>query len=74
MAETRARRKPLVEPIREDELAPVPIVRARDNLGELANEAGYGKKRIPLTRRGKTIAALVGLKDLQFLRDAKGAA
>lgn len=40
---------------------------ARSMLGELALRAGYGNERIILTRKGKPIAALVGLKDLERL-------
>lgn len=50
------------------ELDPVPLKLAARTLGELANEAGYGNRIRPLTRRGKTIAALVGIKDLDRLR------
>lgn len=45
----------------------VPIVKARDILGELANRAGYGRERFVLTRRGKPIAAIVGAEDLARL-------
>lgn len=50
------------------ELESVPLKLAARTLGELANEAGYGNLIRPLTRRGKTIAALIGMKDLDRLR------
>ena len=40
---------------------------ARDQLSELVNRAAYGKEHIVLTRRGKGIAALIPLDDLQML-------
>ena len=40
---------------------------ARDQLSELVSRAAYGKERIVLTRRGKGIAALIPLDDLQLL-------
>jgi prevent-host-death family protein len=40
---------------------------ARNQLSELVNRAAYGKERIVLTRRGKSIAALVPLDDLLAL-------
>lgn len=45
----------------------VSTVHARDNLSELINRAAYGKERVVLTRRGKSLAALVPLEDLEFL-------
>jgi prevent-host-death family protein len=42
---------------------------ARDQLAELVNRAAYGRERIVLTRRGKGIAALVSLDDLQMLEE-----
>ncbi len=40
---------------------------ARDNLAELVNRSAYGKERIVLTRRGKGVAALVPMEDLEIL-------
>lgn len=40
---------------------------ARVRLGELMLRAGYGEERIVLTRHGKPIAALIGLRDLEKL-------
>lgn len=46
----------------------VGIIRARAVLGELVNRAGFGNERIPITRNGKQVAALVGMRDLERLR------
>jgi prevent-host-death family protein len=51
----------------EEDHEEYPIVKARTMLGELVNRAGYGSERIRLTRRGKVIAALVGVSDLAKL-------
>jgi len=40
---------------------------ARDNLSDLVNRSSYGKERIVLTRRGKGVAALVPMEDLEVL-------
>lgn len=40
---------------------------ARDNLSDLVNRSSYGKERIVLTRRGKGVAALVPMEDLEIL-------
>ncbi len=53
---------------RTNEMDSVGIDRLRDIAGELVNHAGYGDKRIPITRNGKEVAALVGLRDLERLR------
>jgi prevent-host-death family protein len=51
-----------------DTMEGVGVNRARDILGELVNRAGYGGERIPLTRNGKQVAALVSMKDVERLR------
>ena len=40
---------------------------ARKNLAEVLNTVAYGKKRVVLCRRGKGIAALVPVEDLELL-------
>lgn len=40
---------------------------ARRNLAEVLNTVAYGKKRVVLSRRGKGIAALVPVEDLELL-------
>jgi prevent-host-death family protein len=45
----------------------VTTVEARNNFSEVVNRAAYGKERILLTRRGKTIAAIVPAEDFRRL-------
>lgn len=45
----------------------VGIVRAREILGDLVLRAGYGNERITITRNGKPLAVLIGLKDADRL-------
>lgn len=47
----------------------VGIVRARDILGDLVLRAGFGNERIILTRNGKPTAAVVGMRDVERLRE-----
>lgn len=56
--------------------AGIGIVRARTILGELVLRSGYGNERIALTRKGKPLAFLIGLKDMERLKslDAERAA
>ncbi len=49
----------------------VSSVDARDALSELLNRAAYGKERLVLTRRGKPLAALVPLEDLELIEEIK---
>jgi len=39
----------------------------RDGLGELINRVNYRHERMRVTRRGKPVAALVPVEDLEFL-------
>ena len=45
----------------------VSTVHARGHLSDLINRTSYGKERFVLTRRGKSLAALVPLEDLEVL-------
>jgi prevent-host-death family protein len=45
----------------------VAITSARDELAELANRVAYAHARVVLTRRGRRIAALVPVGDLELL-------
>ncbi|MBI2320538.1 MAG: type II toxin-antitoxin system Phd/YefM family antitoxin [Chloroflexi bacterium] len=47
----------------------IDTVRARDQFAEVVNRAAYGKERIILTRRGKPLAAIVPLDDVELLRE-----
>lgn len=39
-------------------------VEARENFSDLINKAAYGNERVILTRRGKALAAVIPLNDL----------
>lgn len=42
---------------------------ARKNLANIVNRVSFGKEPIILTRRGKEIAALVGMDELRLLQE-----
>lgn len=42
-------------------------VEARENFSDLINKAAYGNERVILTRRGKALAAVIPLEDLNSL-------
>ena len=46
----------------------VNTIEARAKFSELINRAAYGKERVVLTRRGKPIAVVVSLDDLEQLQ------
>ena len=41
---------------------------ARKNFADIVNKVAYGKNSIVLTRRGKEIAALVSIEELELLQ------
>ena len=41
---------------------------ARKNFADIVNKVAYGKEPIVLTRRGKEVAALVSIDELELLR------
>jgi prevent-host-death family protein len=45
----------------------VPVTEARKDLAELVNRVAYGGERIPLSRHGKVVAAIVSAEDLDLL-------
>lgn len=45
----------------------VSVAEARNDFSEILNRASFGKERIVLTRRGKDLAALVPIEDLELL-------
>ena len=51
----------------------VTTVEARGRLAELLNRAAYGHERVVLTRRGKPVAAVVPVEDLELIRAAEDA-
>jgi len=42
-------------------------VKARDQFADVVNRAAYGKERVVLTRRGKGLAAVVPIEDMEIL-------
>ena len=48
-------------------MATLSTVKARENFSDLVNRSAYGKERVVLTRRGKGIAAVVPIEDLNLL-------
>ena len=49
----------------------VPLSELRENLSDLINKAAFGKQRIPLSRRGKRLVALVPIEDFETLENQK---
>lgn len=47
----------------------VPTVKAREHLADILNRVAYGKERIALTRRGKPLAAIVPIEDVELLEE-----
>ena len=45
----------------------VSAVQVRKRLAEVVNRAAYGKERVILARRGKAVAAIVSLEDVELL-------
>jgi prevent-host-death family protein len=45
----------------------VSVSEARQDLAELVNRAAYGGERIRVSRRGRTIAAIVPIGDLELI-------
>jgi prevent-host-death family protein len=55
-------------------MATLDTTKAKDTFGDTLNRAAYGKERIILTRRGKPVAAIVPLEDLELLDELENAA
>jgi prevent-host-death family protein len=49
----------------------VPASQARDKLSDLINRASFGYERVILTRRGKPVAAIVPIEDVQWMQDVE---
>ena len=54
-------------------MATLDTTTAKDTFGDTVNRAAYGKERIILTRRGKPVAAIVPLEDLELLDELENA-
>ena len=45
----------------------IPTAEARKQFSEILNRAAYAKERVVLTRRGKPLAAVVPIEDIEAL-------
>ena len=61
-------------PASRREMEAIGIKEARKTLGDLVNEAAFGDRIVPITRRNKTIGAFIGWRDLNRLRLLDGSA
>ena len=43
------------------------VSKAREDLADMLNRVAYGRERIILERRGKNVAALISIEDLELL-------
>ncbi len=48
-------------------MSKVQVSDVRDNLADFLNRTAYGKERLIIERRGKAVAALVSMDDLELL-------
>ncbi len=47
----------------------VSTLKAREQFAEVVNRVAFGKERVVLTRRGKELAAIVPIEDVQLLTE-----
>ena len=47
----------------------ISTVEAREKFSEVVNRAAFGQERIVLTRRGKALAAVVPIEDLEWMEE-----
>jgi prevent-host-death family protein len=47
----------------------ISTVEARERFSDVVNRAAYGQERIVLTRRGKPLAAVVPIEDLEWIEE-----
>ncbi|NGX63550.1 MAG: hypothetical protein KR126chlam6_00962 [Candidatus Anoxychlamydiales bacterium] len=45
----------------------IPLSEARSQLPDIVNKVAYGNKHIILTRRGKKVAAIVSIEELELI-------
>jgi prevent-host-death family protein len=55
-------------------MAPMPLSKAREELGTLVNRVSIGRERVVISRNGKGIAAVVSMEDLELIRRLEDAA
>lgn len=51
----------------EHEQRPVSVSEAREGFAELVNRAAYGHERVRVVRRGREVAAIVPIEDVELL-------
>jgi prevent-host-death family protein len=51
----------------EHRVGPMGVSEARESFAELVNRAAYGHERVLVARRGRPIAAIVSIEDVEFL-------
>lgn len=71
-ASTTEKKKRVVRTVRNvqtDRMEKLAASEARERLPEALNRVAYGGERVIIHRRGKEIAALVSLADLQLIRE-----
>ena len=60
---------PVLERVEDYPMTSIPTVKAREQFSDIVNRAAYGKERIALTRRGKRLAAVVPIEDVELLEE-----
>ena len=50
-------------------MAKITTAEARNDFAEVINRASFGKERFVLTRRGKKLAAIIPVEDLELLEE-----
>ena len=50
-------------------MAKISTADARNDFAEVINRASFGKERFVLTRRGKKLAAIIPIEDLELLEE-----
>ena len=48
-------------------MSSIPLSKAREQLPEIVNQVAYSSKHIIFTRRGKKVAAIISIEELEFL-------
>lgn len=48
-------------------MSSIPLSKAREQLPEIVNQVAYGAKHIIFTRRGRKMAAIISIEELEFL-------
>lgn len=57
----------MYDPIAEHARGHIGVSEARESFAELVNRAAYGGERVLVSRRGRPIAAIVPIEDVEFM-------